>query len=186
MPGFSITLLLLPGTESDNVISTDLILSLLDDPTNAPGWKWSSKTEPKAITETASLASADTTPLSSQSSLRAPDVRFFEIAIKRACNALLLAEGEITDMDKIAGDGDCGLTLSAGASGQLPCHSFHATVADRHESKGVLEVLSQGVIVGDDVVNSMIAISRVAEEKMGGTSGALYSFVPNVVLPRTN
>lgn len=118
MPGFSITLLLLPGAEPDNATSTHFILSLLDDPTNAPGWKWSSKSEPKAITETASLASVDTTPLSSQSSLRAPDVRSFEIAIERACSALLSAEGEITDMDKIAGDGDCGLTLSAGASGQ--------------------------------------------------------------------
>jgi dihydroxyacetone kinase len=116
MPGFSITLLLL--TESDNV---DLILSLLDDPSNAPGWKWSSKTEPKAVA--VSLASVDTTPPSSQSTLRAPDAHAFESAIQRACNALLAAEGEITDMDKIAGDGDCGLTLSAGASGQLPHQS---------------------------------------------------------------
>jgi dihydroxyacetone kinase len=149
MPGFSITLLLL--TESDNV---DLILSLLDDPSNAPGWKWSSKTEPKAVA--VSLASVDTTPPSSQSTLRAPDAHAFESAIQRACNALLAAEGEITDMDKIAGDGDCGLTLSAGAS-------------------GVLQVLDQGVITGGDVINGMIAISRVAEETMGGTSGALYS-----------
>lgn len=113
MPGFSITLLLL----TDNV---DLILSLLDDPTNAPGWKWSSKTEPRAVAATASLASVNVTPPSSQSALRAPDARSFESAIERACKALLAAEGEITDMDKIAGDGDCGLTLSAGASGQSP------------------------------------------------------------------
>ncbi|KAF8141640.1 dihydroxyacetone kinase [Boletus edulis] len=156
MPGFSLTLLLLPGTESDDVISTDLILSLLDDPTNAPGWRWSSKTEPKTVVETASLASVNTVPPSSQSALRAPDARSFESAIERACKALLAAEGEITDMDKIAGDGDCGLTLSAGAS-------------------GVLDVLKQGVITGGDVINGMIAISKVAEEKMGGTSGALYS-----------
>jgi len=120
MPGFSITLLLLPSTESDNAVSTDLILSLLDDPTNAPGWKWSSKTEPKPLAETAPLASVDTSPPSSQSILRAPDTGAFQSAIERACKALLVAEGEITDMDKVAGDGDCGLTLSAGASGQLP------------------------------------------------------------------
>ncbi|KAI9464182.1 dihydroxyacetone kinase [Boletus coccyginus] len=156
MPGFSITLLLLPSTESDNAVSTDLILSLLDDPADAPGWKWSSKTEPKALAETASLASVGTLPPSRQSILRAPDTGAFEHAIERACKALLVAEGEITDMDKVAGDGDCGLTLSAGAS-------------------GVLEVLNQGVITGRDVIKSMIAISSVAEEKMGGTSGALYS-----------
>lgn len=119
MPGFSITLLLLPSTvESENAISTDRILSLLDDPTNTPGWKWSSKMEPKAISETASLAPVNTVP-PSQSALRAPDTRAFESAIERACKALLAAEDEITDMDKIAGDGDCGLTLSVGASGQL-------------------------------------------------------------------
>ncbi|KAN0088501.1 Dak1 domain containing protein [Tylopilus felleus] len=155
MPGFSVTLLLLPSTGSNNAISTDLILSLLDDPTNTPGWKWSAMTEPQTIVETASLASVNTAS-PSQITLRAPDARSFESAIERACKALLTAEGEITDMDKIAGDGDCGLTLSAGAS-------------------GVLEILNQGVITGGDVIRSMIAISRVAEEKMGGTSGALYS-----------
>lgn len=59
-------------------------------------------------------------------------------------------------------------------------------VADGRHSKGVLKVLSQGVIMGGDVVNSMIAISKVAEEEMGGTSGALYSFVSNGVLPDSN
>ena len=49
--------------------------------------------------------------------------------------------------------------------------------ADGRLSKGVLQVLDQGAITGGDVINSMIAISRVAEETMGGTSGALYSWV---------
>lgn len=122
MPGFSVTLLLLPSTGSNNAISTDLILSLLDDPTNTPGWKWSAMTEPQTIVETASLASVNTAS-PSQITLRAPDARSFESAIERACKALLTAEGEITDMDKIAGDGDCGLTLSAGASGKLAYQS---------------------------------------------------------------
>lgn len=120
MPGFSVTLLLLPDAGSDDTISTDLILSLLDDLANAPGWKWSSKSEPRAISESAYSGSVSTTSASGQSCLKAPDARSFEIAIERACNAVVASEPEITDMDKIAGDGDCGLTLSAGASGQLP------------------------------------------------------------------
>lgn len=131
MPGFSITLLFLPDAEPDNAISTDLILSLLDDPTNAPGWKWSSKSEPTAVLETAPLESVDTIPRN-QCALGAPDPRTFETAIERACKALLATEPEITDMDKIAGDGDCGLTLSAGASGQS-LHSSDIMIADgRH------------------------------------------------------
>lgn len=56
-------------------------------------------------------------------------------------------------------------------------------VANGRQPKGVLDVLKQGVVTGGDVVNSVVAISRVAEEKMGGTSGALYSLVSDVVFP---
>ncbi|EEB95337.1 hypothetical protein MPER_05704 [Moniliophthora perniciosa FA553] len=42
MPGFSITLLLLSDSPSDPSVS--LILSMLDEKTDAPGWKWSSGT----------------------------------------------------------------------------------------------------------------------------------------------
>jgi dihydroxyacetone kinase len=61
-------------------------------------------------------------------------------------------------MDTIAGDGDCGLTLKEGAS-------------------AVLKAIKEGKVKGDDMVGSMIAIAGVAEEQMGGTSGALYSSV---------
>lgn len=59
-------------------------------------------------------------------------------------------------MDSVAGDGDCGLTLKDGAN-------------------GVLKALKEGKVSGEDVVGSVIAISKVAEEAMGGTSGAFYS-----------
>jgi Na+/alanine symporter len=44
-------------------------------------------------------------------------------------------------------------------------------------SIGVLAKISDGTINGHDVVGAVITIAQVAEEKMGGTSGALYSFV---------
>lgn len=59
-------------------------------------------------------------------------------------------------MDTIAGDGDCGLTLKGGAT-------------------AVLQTIKEGKVSGEDVVSSLIAISQVAEEQMGGTSGALFS-----------
>ena len=61
-------------------------------------------------------------------------------------------------MDTIAGDGDCGLTLKDGAT-------------------AVLQAIKQGKVSGEDIVSSLIAISQVAEEQMGGTSGALFSLV---------
>jgi dihydroxyacetone kinase len=39
----------------------------------------------------------------------------------------------------------------------------------------LLEKVADGSVVGTDVVGAVMIISRVAEEHMGGTSGALYS-----------
>jgi hypothetical protein len=39
----------------------------------------------------------------------------------------------------------------------------------------VLARLRAGSISGEDVVGALIAVSKVAAERMGGTSGALYS-----------
>jgi dihydroxyacetone kinase len=41
----------------------------------------------------------------------------------------------------------------------------------------VLEALNENSISGNDVLGSVITISRIAEDAMGGTSGALYSSV---------
>ena len=157
MPGFSITLLLLP--DANFTPSTELIVSLLDEPTNAPGWKWSSRSPPPI--EVPSPKPAGQTrgaPSDTRSCLKVSDHSIFISAIEHACNQLIEAEPELTRMDTIAGDGDCGLTLKEGAN-------------------GVLKAIRGNQISGEDVVGSLIAISTVAEERMGGTSGALYSFV---------
>lgn len=41
--------------------------------------------------------------------------------------------------------------------------------------EAALEAVKSGSITGKDVLRSVLVISRIAEEKMGGTSGALYS-----------
>ena len=52
--------------------------------------------------------------------LQAPDPQAFVNSIRKACNALGLAEPEITKMDTIAGDGDCGLTLKVRKLSRFP------------------------------------------------------------------
>lgn len=115
MPGFSLTLLLLPFADESSAQNTDTLLSLLDQRPDAPGWKWSSGAPPSA-----KLAEQDSTVPSvatrSASTLSAPDPSLFTDAITRACYALIANEPEITRMDTIAGDGDCGLTLKASTS----------------------------------------------------------------------
>ncbi|KAF9460518.1 Dak1 domain-containing protein [Collybia nuda] len=159
MPGFSITLLLLPNTSSGSTPELSLILSLLDDKSDAPGWKWSSASPPAAVV-TELAAPVELSPGKVQvprtTLLKSADPKSFILSIERACNALVTAESEITRMDVIAGDGDCGLTLKTGA-------------------EAVLAKIREGNIKGTDLVGSIITISQVAEEVMGGTSGALYS-----------
>lgn len=77
-------------------------------------------------------------------------------AITRACKALIEAEPELTEQDRIAGDGDAGLTLEGG-------------------SKAVLKAIEGGKIKGQNVIEDIGVIAEVVEEDMGGTSGALYS-----------
>ncbi len=116
MPGFSLTLLLLPSSSSDSAPPSDVILRLLDAGTSAPGWKWTSGAAPSAPSVPPPVLPSERAADQGQR-VRAQDVRGFERSVERACNALDKAEPEITKMDTIAGDGDCGLTLQTGANG---------------------------------------------------------------------
>ncbi|KAJ8694713.1 hypothetical protein PTI98_007365 [Pleurotus ostreatus] len=158
MPGFSITLLLLPSRGAQASPSAEEILALLDAPADVPGWKWSSGVVPTE-TKTRSAEPKENQPASVASSygaIAASDHKTFTETIQRVCHALIAAEPEITQMDVIAGDGDCGLTLKGGA-------------------EAVLKKIEDGVINGTNVIQDIVVISQIAEEAMGGTSGALYS-----------
>ena len=86
----------------------------------------------------------------------AADSKAFLAAITRACKALIEAEQELTEQDRIAGDGDAGLTLEAGA-------------------KAVLKAINTDKLRGENTIEDIGVIAEVVEEDMGGTSGALYS-----------
>jgi dihydroxyacetone kinase len=60
--------------------------------------------------------------------VRAQDVQGFARAVERACSALDKAEPEITKMDTVSGDGDCGLTLQTGAYGSRSSHEVNITI----------------------------------------------------------
>lgn len=124
MPGFSLTLLLLPSSSSDLAPPSDVILRLLDANTSAPGWKWTSGIAPSAPSAPpVDLPSERATDQGQR--VRAHDLNGFERSVERACNALDKAEPEITKMDTISGDGDCGLTLQTGANGTLTILTNH-------------------------------------------------------------
>jgi triose/dihydroxyacetone kinase / FAD-AMP lyase (cyclizing) len=117
MPGFSLTVLLLPRGDEDAVIPTDDILELLDAPTSSSSWKPAASinsTPEEDHTPSIDLLSRQR---STQNTMPATEPKTFICALKRACEAIVQAEPEITRMDTVAGDGDCGLTLKAGAEG---------------------------------------------------------------------
>ncbi|OWZ54727.1 dihydroxyacetone kinase [Cryptococcus neoformans c45] len=154
MPGFSLTLLLLPSASEKAPYSAHEILEYLDTPASAPGWKWHAGREPGTLDVKAEEASI---PVQKDNAvLPSTDAKGFLAAIARACKALIAAEPELTEQDQIAGDGDAGLTLEAGA-------------------KGVLKAIEEGRLKGENVVQDVKVIAEIVEEDMGGTSGALYS-----------
>jgi dihydroxyacetone kinase len=115
MPGFSLTLLLLPRQSNGASISAQSILSLLDAKPETPGWKWAAPTVPVI---TASVGSPSEQPNPRGSGVKqSGDPHKFEEVVQKACLSLVQAEPEITRLDSIAGDGDCGLTLKGGAEG---------------------------------------------------------------------
>jgi len=119
MPGFSLTILRLPSDQEPNAPNKLQLLSLLDDKPNVPGWKWSSGCVLPGSSGAPLTSSTDQNPFLTRAvPLEAPDPVAFAGKIQKSCNALILAEPEITRMDTIAGDGDCGLTLKAGAEGE--------------------------------------------------------------------
>lgn len=150
-PGFSLTLLNLSKISSD--FAAKDILSYLDTPTNAPGWK------PKAFSPEQWAAKQEyvESPMKEEktltSSLRV-DGAALRAGIERALNKLLKEEPKITHYDTLVGDGDCGETLAAGA---------HAILAQ-------LDNINM-----DDPIAVLSTITDLVEDSMGGTSGGIYS-----------
>ncbi|BGP12610.1 hypothetical protein JCM10213v2_000527 [Rhodosporidiobolus nylandii] len=169
LPGFSLTLLLLPreplplpaiaSTTSDLAFDASLLIDLFDAPTEAPAWKWAFKGQPemKVVEEEGGKTSRKEERAGEEVKGPKPtDPKLFISALESALKSVISAEPEITKYDTIAGDGDAGLTLKAGA-------------------EGILAALSENKVSDKDVVAAMVACSAVVEKEMGGTSGGLYA-----------
>ncbi|KAF3936687.1 hypothetical protein ABW19_dt0200291 [Dactylella cylindrospora] len=149
-PGFSVTILKLD----------DEILSLLDDPTNAPAWP---KELPKEDIPSTSRISQYQPP-AKQPYTSKPHLQVSPSLLTKISTALLekitIAEPQITKYDTLVGDGDCGTTLLKG-------------VTAIHES------FAEGDIDTSDLSTTFEAIAEIVEGTMGGTSGAIYGIFLN-------
>ena len=96
------------------------MLKLWDAPASAPGWRFVSASEPgkPASRSTPSVETISSGAKNGAAPLAHSDYGAFERAVAAACEAVVAAEPEITRFDTIAGGGDAGLTLKAGAEGK--------------------------------------------------------------------
>ncbi len=128
-------------------------LRLLDAPNTAPAWpnllkQRPGKPEARVAMEISIKASSPTGEFP-----KTETGRKVKLAIEAACNALIDAENELTEMDRITGDGDLGISMKRAAEavrGQVDTYPL------------------------DNVPAMLKALGYTLQREMGGSSGPLY------------
>ncbi|XP_076626075.1 triokinase/FMN cyclase isoform X1 [Colletes latitarsis] len=145
--GIHITLLKLPESHKD------VFVSCLDDPTDAPRWPGCAYSIPLESKQTTVHEKVTRSIKQVGIQIDAQQQNLLKLCLKRACECLIEKENFINDLDRGCGDGDCGTTLKRLAT-------------------EILRGLDSYCLSHPSSVFSELA--HVAEEQMGGTSGALY------------
>jgi dihydroxyacetone kinase len=143
MAGISISVL---GLNDDR-------LRWLDAATTAPAWPNAAKRRPgkPAVGTETKVSSTIRTPAGRGAQTEVGKRR--RNAIEAACKALVAAEGELTEMDRVTGDGDLGASMARAA-------------------KAVQERLSSYPL--DNIPATLKALGDTLRRELGGSSGPLY------------
>jgi dihydroxyacetone kinase len=141
MAGLSISVL---GLNEDR-------LRWLDASTTAPAWPNAAKQRP-GNPET-QIAADVGTEASSGGGAQTEAGRKTKQAIEAACKALLAAEDELTEMDRVTGDGDLGVSMTRGAKAVQDAVAFYPL---------------------DNIPATLKALGHTLRRELGGSSGPLY------------
>ncbi|KAJ2783895.1 Dihydroxyacetone kinase 2 [Coemansia javaensis] len=144
MPGASISLLVLPADAAER----DALLALVDAPAHCAGWV------NHVHAEGASAGDDEAPPAPAAPAAPASDARW-ERAVESAYQCVVAAEAEVTRLDQLMGDGDCGQVLLSGAT-------------------AVREAVQATQLPLNDPPAALARISSIVEDSMGGTSGIIY------------
>jgi dihydroxyacetone kinase len=126
-------------------------LRLLDAATAAPAWPNVMKQPPgKAVAQTLPEVAVQA---GSGSGARTEAGKKTRRAIEAACHALLAAEGELTEMDRVTGDGDLGASMARAARAVQESVASYPT---------------------DDAAATLKALGHTLRRELGGSSGPLY------------
>ncbi|KAJ2709913.1 Dihydroxyacetone kinase 2 [Coemansia spiralis] len=143
MPGASLSLLVLPSDEQQR----STLLALVDQSAECPGWVNHSHADGVGSVDEAECSTA--VPVEPASDER------WERAIASAYQSVVAAEPEVTRLDQLMGDGDCGQVLLSGAT-------------------AIHEAAKNTQLPLNDPPAALARISSLVEDSMGGTSGIIY------------
>ncbi|KAF9906631.1 Dihydroxyacetone kinase 2 [Linnemannia zychae] len=144
MPGISISILVLPENHNEQ----QELVALLDQPAHCPGWI----NQAHKVVEAGNTDESAKGPAQSYTPASDPT---WERIIETAYNNVVEQEPEITRLDQLMGDGDCGQVLLSGAT-------------------AIYKASKDKVLPLNDPSAAMAKISSIVEDAMGGTSGIIY------------
>ncbi|XP_014272524.1 PTS-dependent dihydroxyacetone kinase 1, dihydroxyacetone-binding subunit DhaK isoform X2 [Halyomorpha halys] len=149
MKGFQISMM--------NVNQRDNWVHYLDTPTSAFGWPGTlySYMSQKPVAQSLTRIESGEEQLEGPK-LTDKESNIFKTAVIAACNAIRDNKEKINELDSGCGDGDCGTTMGYFAEGVLA----------RKDS-----------LPWKWVGSCLMHLSKIAEDEMGGTSGAVYSLL---------
>jgi dihydroxyacetone kinase len=127
-------------------------LKLLDAPTSAPAWPNVSTQQRRPIMERTILPLVPDRETTSEVSAASGQTRLHR-AIEAACESMIAAKDQLTELDRIVGDGDLGINLARGA-------------------EAVREMLRKEA--SDDAANTLRLVAEVLQRVVGGSSGPFY------------
>ncbi|PSK55414.1 Dihydroxyacetone kinase [Elsinoe australis] len=159
-PGWSISLLNLTGLSKSTSVPISTLRAFLDAETTAPSWPRNGYTAAghdsttTSKTRTSASAAGGSGPLVPATNLTS--------ALRKASNAIIAAEPDITKWDTIVGDGDCGEAVSTICSSILK--KLDSGLCDApSSSQGKIHLFPVLDALGDSV------------EDVGGTLGAILA-----------
>ncbi len=131
----------------------DASLRWLDAPTTAPAWPNAAKQRPGKLDTHVAAGAAAGRGSAGVKNVETETGWKIKRAIEAACKALIEAEGELTEMDRIVGDGDLGASMKRAAT-------------------AVQESLETYPL--DQAPATLRALAQTLRSALGGSSGPLY------------
>ncbi|XP_078536754.1 triokinase/FMN cyclase [Lissotriton helveticus] len=155
MAGPFMTALEMAGVSLTFMQVDDELLQLLDADTEAPAWPTVAKVSVSGQTRWIPAPGGGQTEDKALHSVGVPLSLTMRRILEQVCSTLFSLEDQLNELDRAAGDGDCGST--------------HTRAAQAIQEWIKLPPVST------DQAQLLSALARILLERMGGSSGALYS-----------